>query len=312
MNKPKVVVISGSTASGKSELAYKIAKALNGIVINADSIQLYKDLPILSAQPNQEEQKYINHRLYSILSPYEQNDIFTWLQKAKKEIDDCFSLTKIPIVVGGTGMYVSKLINGINNLPSTDENLRNNLTQMYDNIGYDDFYKMVKSVDPESLITIKKNDKQRLIRIYEIYKLSGQKASQLKKLPNMLFYERKSIFHINIIPDRKLLYKRCEDRFKNIFSNVIIEVQNFIKNYPDIFDKYYPIQNTIGLIEIKKYLDNNFSYDETVYFSVKKTKNYAKRQFTWFKNQFKDVDFLLDHVPNIKDIKIIINKISEQ
>lgn len=311
MNKCKIVVISGATASGKSELAYKIANSLDGIVINADSIQLYKNLPILSAQPNQEEQKSVNHRLYSILSPYEQNDVFTWLQKAKKEIDDSFSLNKVPIVVGGTGMYISRLINGINNLPSTDENLRNDLTKIYDNIGYDNFYRMVKSIDPESLITIEKNDKQRLIRIYEIYKLSGQKASQLKKLPNMFFYERKNIFHINIIPNRELLYKRYEDRFKNIFDSVIIEVQSFIKNYPDIFEKYYPIQNTIGLLEIKKYLDNSFSYDETVYFSVKKIKNYAKRQFTWFKNQFKDVDFLLDHVPNMEDIKIIINKISE-
>lgn len=312
MDKYKIVIISGATASGKSKLAYEIANAFRGIIINADSMQLYKGLPLLSAQPSLDEQKVVDHKLYSVLSPYEQNDVFNWLKKTKKEIDDCILIGRIPIIVGGTGMYISRLVNGINNLPSTDETLRSNLNKMYDNIGYEEFYRMVESIDPESLVNIKKNDRQRLIRIYEIYKISGKKASNLRKQPNELFFERKNIFHINISLDREFLYKRCEIRFKNIFENALDEVQEFVKNYPDIFEKYYPIQNTIGLLEIKKYLDGYLGFDETIYSSIKKTKNYAKRQFTWFRNQFKDVDFLIDNVPNKDIIKILIDKISWQ
>ena len=309
MNK-KLLIISGITASGKSDLALNLSKSLNGIIINADSIQLYKGLPTLSAQPNNNDLIIAEHKLYSCLSPYESNSVFDWINMAIKEIENAFLVKKIPIVVGGTGMYISRLINGIRNAPSTNEDLRCELDDLYSKIGWDEFLKIVEKVDPESVAKLERNDKQRLIRVYEIYKLSGQKASDLENKPNKMFFERENIFHINIMPERNIIYTKCKNRFKNILNEAINEVKIFINNYPKIFDKYYTIQNTIGLIQIKKYLNNELNFEEMLESSLKETRHYAKRQYTWFKNQFKSVDFLFNEIPNITNINNLLKKIS--
>lgn len=301
----KIVVISGITASGKSKLALELAKNINGSIVNADSIQIYKGLPILSAQPDENDKLEVEHKLYGILEPEESNSVFRWLELVKESVEDILKKNKVPIIVGGSGMYISRLINGIREMPDTDEKLRNELNQLYDEIGWDDFFKMTENVDKESTLKLKKNDKHRLIKIYEVFKSSGKKLSDWEKLPNNTIFNPNNIMHINLSPDRKILYERCEERFKKINKNTIDEVKHFINNY-DIFDgKKYPILNTIGLLEIKNYLENKIDFDKMIFEVIKKTKNYAKQQYTWFNNQFKNLDFLIKEIPN----KTIINNL---
>lgn len=304
-----IVVISGPTASGKSFLALELAKIINGIVVNADAMQIYKGLPILSAQPTEEEKNIVSHELYGIFEPTESNSVFRWLELVKDTIKNVIKNGQIPIIVGGSGMYISRLINGIRDLPDTDENLRNELNTLYEEIGWDEFYKIVKNIDKESLINIKTNDKHRLIKIYEVYKISGKKLSDWEKLPNNSIFNQDDFFHINLSPNRDILYDRCKKRFDIMMKNAVDEVKNFTEHYNVFNGKKYPILSTIGLLEIKNYIDKKIDLDEAVNEAVKKTRNYAKRQYTWFRNQFKSLDFLINEIPNNVNINHIVESI---
>ena len=311
MKNKKIIVISGPTASGKSGLALQLAKKINGVILNADSMQIYKGLPILSAQPSSNDLQEVEHRLYNLLEPHESNSVFKWLELIKQNADDILNKQQVPIIVGGTGMYISRFIDGIKEMPDSDENLRNELNSLYDKIGWSEFYKMVQEVDEESLINIKKNDKHKLIRIYEIYKVSGKKLSYFESLPNKTLYDRNDIFHINIMPSRDEVYNSCNLRFKIMLEelNVVEEVKKFIKNNKDIFNTSSSMLHTIGLLEICDYLNGKIDYQRMYELSVKNTRNYAKRQFTWFRNQFKTLDILLNSIINKKNINDVLTKI---
>ena len=298
----KIIVISGTTASGKSSLAIDVAKKINGVIINADSMQIYEGLPILSAQPTEEDKKVVEHELYSVLKPYESNTVYKWLELVKNVIDNT---DKIPIVVGGTGMYISRLIDGIKFLPESNKEIRDYANNLYDELGWDDFYKIIEEIDKDSAINIKKNDKHRAVKIYEVYKISGKKLSYFESLPNEKLYN--NIYHININLNRDLLYKRCEERFRIMLINAIDEVKNFIM-FNEVKDEY-SITKTIGFKEIRDYIEKKITYNDMFCLSVKATKNYAKRQYTWFKNQFKYKDLVIEDLSDFKDV---VNKINKQ
>jgi tRNA dimethylallyltransferase len=298
----KVFVISGPTASGKTSLAIEVAKKFNGVVLNADSCQIYKGLPILSAQPNKEELSRVEHRLYGILEPTENNTVFKWLELIKRESEEIMAKNKNVVIVGGTGMYISRLIDGIIDLPSTDLKVRKELNELYEKIGGDEFYKKVYEIDEETVLRLNKNDKHRLIKVYEIYRICGRKMSSFKDKENKKLFSDEQIIHINLFPDREILYERCERRFLNMVNNdaVIDEVRLFIEKYKDILNngEHYYIYNTLGFREIRNYLEQKISIADAIHLSIRETKNYAKRQYTWFKNQFKNVDFLFKSVFN--------------
>ena len=311
MTNKKIIVISGPTASGKSGLAIHLAKKINGVILNADSMQIYKGLPILSAQPDYNDLQEVEHRLYNLLEPYESNSVFKWLELAKLNVDDILNKNQVPIIVGGTGMYISRFIDGIKEMPDSNIELRNELNALYDKIGWDEFYKLVQQVDEKSLINIKKNDKHKLIRIYEIYKISGKKLSYFEGLPNKTLYDRNNIFHINIIPEREETYNSCNLRFKIMLEElgVLDEVEQFIKHNTNIFNTSSSMLHTIGLLEIWDYLNGKIDYQRMFELSVKNTRNYAKRQFTWFRNQFKTLDILLNSIINKKNINDVLTRI---
>lgn len=312
-NNNKIIVISGPTASGKSAFAIELAKKLDGVIVNADSIQIYEGLPILSAQPDDKDKKEAEHRLYNIIKPKESNCVFNWLQLAKKNVDEILEKGQTPILVGGTGMYISRFINGIRPLPDTNMDNRNKINSLYEEIGWDKFYDMVKEVDEESVLKIKKNDKHKLIKTYEVYEISGKKLSYFESLPNELLYDRQNIFHINIMPKREDTYRFCEIRFKIMVEKlgVIEEVKNFLKNNEDVFNSNSSILHTIGLMEIKEYLEGKIDYDTMLELSIKDTRNYAKRQFTWFKNQFTDVNVRINTLINSSTVADVLKNTLE-
>lgn len=311
MNNKKIVIISGTTASGKTSYSINFAKKNNGVIINSDSMQIYEGLPKLSAQPSDEEKEGIEHLLFSYLQPYENCNVGLWLKLAKEKIDYCFNTGKTPIIVGGTGMYISKLINGISCIPEIPENIRNEVIQLYNEIGYDEFYKIALDIDEDYVKTLNQNDKQRLMRVVEIYKLTGKSIRHFQEQGNVNTFPKDIFFHININLPRDLLYERCLLRFKKMVSkeNVVEEIKNFLKKYPDIINNYknYSITNTIGLLEGVEYINNKITIDEFIEKSVKMTRNYAKRQYTWFNNQFSKFDMVINTVPNSETFVPIIS-----
>ena len=300
-NKKKIIIISGPTASGKTDYSIELARKYDGIILNADSIQIYKGLPILSSQPNDDDKKNIEHFFFSYLEPYQNCNVGMWLKLIEEKINFCFNNNKTPIIVGGTGMYISKLINGISQIPEIDQNTRKKTIKLYKEKGYDEFYKLALKIDPELTKKINKNDKQRLMRIIEVYNTTGKTITYFQNLGNKKIFDDNLFFHININPKRDILYKRCELRFKKMYEqyNCLDEIKNFIKTYPNIILNIneYSISKTIGLIDGIKFLKNEITLNDFLNNSIKLTKNYAKRQYTWFNNQFKKIDLIINEIP---------------
>ena len=302
MKSKKIIIISGATSSGKTKYSIDFAKKNNGIIINSDSMQIYKGLPKLSAQPSKQEMENIQHFLFSHLTPYENCNVGMWLKLVQEKIKYCFDNNKLPIVVGGTGMYISKLIDGISQIPEVSQEVRNDVVDLYNKIGYNNFFDMALKIDQDYVKNLNPNDKQRLMRVVEVYKMTGKSIKYFQEKGNITFYPKEMFFHININLPRDLLYERCFLRFKNMVEheNVIEEIKEFIKNYPDVIknSENFSITKTIGLMQGVEYLNGNTTLQEFIDNSVKITRNYAKRQCTWFNNQFAKFDLLINEVPN--------------
>ena len=302
MTSKKIIVISGPTASGKTKYSIDVANKNNGIIINADSMQIYKGLPILSAQPTDAEKNGIEHLLFSHLEPNENCNVGLWLKLAQEKIEYAFSKNKTPIIVGGTGMYISKLIDGISRIPEVSNDIRDEVIKLYEEIGHENFYKKALEIDEEYVKNLNSNDKQRLMRVVEVYKQTGKTIKYFQNLGNITLYPKDVFFHININPSRDILYNRCDLRFKKMVEDegVIEEIKNFVKKYPEIVknqDKY-SVCNTIGLREGIQFLNNEITMDDFINISVKITRNYAKRQYTWFNHQFDKFDLRIKEIPS--------------
>ncbi len=280
----KIFVISGATASGKSSLAIKFAKHKNISIINADSLQIYRDLPILSAQPPKEETSEVKHYLYSYLDYDQSSSVADWLKEVKKATKDSLESDLIPVIVGGTGMYISKLINGINKIPEISQEVKNSSIKIFENQGKDGLIQeMLKFNINED--EIKYTDPQRLMRQYQVLAQTNKPISYWYKQTPEYIIDPQKIIHINIEIDRKDLYDKCNKRFDiMIKQGAIEEVEKLISKIGDSND--YQVTKTLGYYEIRDYLNGLISKDEMINLSSQKTRNYAKRQLTWFRHQF--------------------------
>lgn len=299
----KVLIISGPTASGKSSLALEIAKQKKSVIINADSVQLYKELPILSAQPNKIELAQNHHKLYSILNYFEQSSLNLWLELAKQEIEKSFQNKKLPIIVGGTGLYLSKLIDGISPIPEIEAKTKQYCFDIFQNYGKEGLIKNLLELNdnPEKILKL---DKQRLLRRLEILKQTSKTLCHWQSLPLKTFFDKEDFIHINLNPSRDFLYQNCNKRFEVMLKNgAIEEVITLLKLTNNEID--FPIVRTIGFLEIKNYLDGVINKNNLIEISSQKTRNYAKRQLTWFRHQFKN-KIEIENVSH-ETIKLILN-----
>ena len=186
-----IIIISGPTGIGKSNLALSLAKKINGVIINADSMQIYKELKIISSQPSDRDKKIVSHELYSIRSICQSFSVMDWLELVEKKLDEIFNKNKIPIIVGGTGLYIKSAINGISKIPKVDKEVFDNCLKLFEKIGIIEFKKLVKKIDENFII--KNIDKQRLIRAYSVYLQTGKaisewyKSSEINKIYNTFF-----------------------------------------------------------------------------------------------------------------------------
>lgn len=232
MDKPKVIVIGGPTASGKSTLAVELAKKINGAIISADSMQIYKDMNIGTAKITEEEMQGINHYMIDFVSPSERYSVSSYKKEAEKCIEEILGQGKTPIICGGTGLYIDSLIYGIEFLEEEiDETYRSKLNEIAELEGLERLYNMAVEIDPEAMQKISKNDQKRIIRVLEIYHKTGKTKTQqdLESRKNGVKYDYR-VFAINM--DRQLLYDRINKRVDRMIDEGLIEeVKAIIESY---------------------------------------------------------------------------------
>lgn len=297
-----LIVIAGPTGIGKSSLAMSLAQDLSTDIISADSRQIYRDFDIGTAKPDNYEQALVKHHLIDIADPTENFTLAEYTERAKEVIDLVHNQNKIPMLVGGTGLYIKTLIEGFN-VPEVGPNteLRKDLTEIASTSdGAKSLYEKALSIDPQAMLKIHQNDLIRVIRVIEVFETTGKQFSTLVKKESEPVYD---LIYVGLDLEREKLYQRIGLRVdKMIELGLIDEVKNIINKYGNDL----PLLKTINYREIKEYLEDKLTLDETKELMKKNTRNFAKRQLTWFRhdpyiNFFKsedqnDVQIVREHV----------------
>lgn len=275
----KVIAIIGPTASGKSNFAEELAVKFNGAIINADSLQLYNHLRVLTARPTDND--VIPHKLYGVLHGDERANLAWWYREAVREIETAISNDLLPIAVGGTGMYLQALEKGIANIPNIPDELRKSLRDRYENASNTEIHSLLAELDPDAATRFNPSDKQRIMRALEV-KIHTGKSILAWQTENTKLAEL-AITWIVLQPDRQILYKRINSRFINMIDNgAIDEVKALVKMQ---LPQDHQIMKAVGVKELSAYLDGNMGLPEAITKAQQESRRYAKRQFTWIRNQ---------------------------
>ena len=277
MHKPKVIVICGPTASGKTALSIELAKKINGEIISCDSMQIYKDMNIGTAKVTEEEMQGIKHYMIDFVSPDERYSVADYKNDAEKIIEIIINKGKTPIIVGGTGLYVDSLIYNIEYPKiNLDEDYRQKLEKEVEEKGLKYLYDVAKKIDEQAVQKISINDKKRIMRVLEIYHATGKTKTEqeVESRKKEVKYDYK-IFAINM--DREKLYQRINLRVDKMIENGLIEeVENLQKQY-----NHFPTaMQGLGYKEVVEYLQNEITKDEMIEKIKQESRRYAKRQLT--------------------------------
>jgi len=279
----KIILIAGPTGSGKSEIALRLAKKINGEIINADSMQVYKEIKILSARP--ESYSNVSHYLYGNISVKNNFSAGEWLKKVKLNLNKIIKKKKQPIFVGGTGLYFKLLTEGISNIPKIPDSIRTKARKLNAKLGNDEFYDLLIKLDPLIHNRIKKNDTHRLIRAYEVVTFTKKSLIDWQK-KNKNYFSNYHFVKIFINPENSFLQKLLRLRLKKMFElGAVNEVKKFLKLK---INKTLPANKILGIEEIKKYLDKKIPLEQAFEETFIRTRRYAKRQRTWFRGHMKD------------------------
>jgi len=283
----KLILIAGPTASGKSKLAIEIARKIKGEIINADSMQVYKEFSILSSRPSKLDLKKVKHHLYGFQTAKKHFSTGVWLKLVKKQINLCLKNKKIPILVGGTGLYFEAITKGISKIPNISFKERNEIRELQKKLGQKKFYEKLLKLDPLIKNKIEPFDVQRSVRAYEVKKFTKKSIFKWFKLTKSEF-KQFQIFKIFIDTSRENLLKNISNRVNEMFkSDCIKEVKLFLRL--DI-EPSLSANKIIGVREIKDYLLGILSLKQTKELINIKTRQYAKRQVTWARSHMSDWD----------------------
>ena len=283
--KSKIILIYGPTASGKSKFAVRLAKKISGQIINTDSMQVYKELKVLTARPFKKDFQNVKHHLYGFQNAKKNFSTGDWLKLANQKILQCRKIKKIPILVGGTGLYFKALTDGLVNIPKIPINFRNKVRSLHKRVGQKKFFLKLIEIDPLIKNQINSLDVQRSLRAYEIK--SFTKKSMISWFKNTKSnYDHNDFFKICIDFPRKDLIDRINKRSENMIKlGAILEVKKFIKlKVP----KNKSLSKAIGISEIKQYLQKKIQTEQLIEKISIKTRQYAKRQSTWARGHMKD------------------------
>ena len=283
--KSKIILISGPTASGKSNFAIDLAKKLNGEIINTDSMQVYKELKILSARPLKKNYQKIKHHLYGFQSAKKIFSTGDWLKLAITKIFEIKERKKTPILVGGTGLYFKALTEGLVSIPEIPLKIKNKIRVLHKKLGQSKFYIKLLNLDPISKEKINPNDTQRTIRAYEVKLFTKKSIHQWFEDTKTVFQE-KDFYKIYIdFPRQELIHKIYQRVDEMLAGGAIPEVKRFIKLK---VKKDKTAKKAIGINEITEYLNKNKNLAETKEIIAIKTRQYAKRQSTWARGHMND------------------------
>ena len=308
MQKNKVIVICGPTASGKTRLSIELAKQINGEIVSCDSMQIYKDMTIGTAKPTQEEMQGIKHYLIDCVSPEIRYSVADYKKEATNAIKEIIAKGKVPIIVGGTGLYLESLIYGIEyNEIEIDIEYRKTLEEIEKNEGLEKLYEMAKQIDGKAIEKISQNDKKRIFRILEIYHSTGKTKTELevesrKNGPDYDYI----LFGINM--DRDKLYDRINRRVDIMIKEGLIEE---VKKLLNKYNEFPTAMQGLGYKEVVTYLDGKICKEKKKKKIKMETRRYAKRQITWFK-KYKNLKWL-NGLENVNEnIRIILEEYSEE
>lgn len=286
---PDAVLIAGPTASGKSSLALMIAQMVDGVIVNADSMQIYDGLQILSARPTIEEMAGIEHRLYGYVDPSERFSVGKWLDDAVAQIKDIRASGQCPILVGGTGLYFKALLEGLNDMPDIPSEIREYWKEEQERMGEAEaLHALLTECDPEMAATLKPGDTQRILRALEIFDATGK---------SLLYWQAQSAmrhdvsvaqdaWRLVLCPPREVVYKKIEDRFDQMVELGGIIEANYMCSLG--IDPILPAMKAIGVEHLSNYSKGELALDEAITLCKRDTRRYAKRQMTWIRNQMGD------------------------
>ena len=299
--KSKIILIYGPTASGKSKFAVQLAKKINGEIINTDSMQVYKELKILSARPSRIDCQNIKHHLYGFKCVKNSFSTGDWLKLTKKKILDLRKRKKTPILVGGTGLYFKALTNGLVNIPNIPIRFRTKVRSLHKKLGSKNFYLELIKLDPIVKNRIQSSDTQRCIRAYEVILFTQRSIYGWFKNTQSI-YEQKDFHKIYIDFPRNELLNRINLRAKEMIKNgAISEVKKFVQFK---VQKDKTANKAIGISEVREYLNKKIDINEVIEKISIKTRQYAKRQTTWARSNMQNWNKM-----NSKQLKIFLKKI---
>lgn len=305
MKRLPIIIIAGPTASGKSSLALTLAKTLDGAIINGDSMQLYKDLPILSACPTEEDYTMCEHLLYQKLDAAERCSAGEWLEMAEHAIHSIRASQKTPIIVGGTGLYLSALINGLAPIPPIPDEIKQKVEKALSPMSPEEAHDFLMEKDPESAKTLAANQMPRIRRALEILEATGISQKEWQKRPHCLRFQRNEMTVITLSPEREYLYERCNQRFDQMLElGGLEEMQSLMQHYSDL--SHLPILRVLGARELYEHIKGRLSLDLAKETAKQHTRRYAKRQLTWFRHQIAS-DHILEDI-NAEKLAIELKK----
>ena len=301
----KAVIICGPTGAGKSSLALNLAEKFEGVIINADSVQIYREIKILSGRPTSDDYRKAPHRLYGIMSIFKPCTLGIWRKMALETIKECELSGRLPIICGGTGLYIKFLLNELSAIPEISPSIKLEAREKLKELGNENFRELLSKNDPASASRIKSGDTNRLLRAWEVFTATTKPLSYWHKKSRKAGSQHK-FFKVCLMPERKALYSICDQRFLEFVEQGAVEEArafDFITASPEL-----PASKTLGLLELIKYTKGELELSDAIEQAQRTTRRYAKRQLTWFRHQL-DEDFLIQNLSCRKTVSDCFKKI---
>lgn len=282
-------IIAGPTASGKSARALEVAKQMDGEIVNCDSMQVYDGLHTLTAQPPEEDLKQATHHLYSCRHPNDVCSAGNWREMVEPLIQDILTREKTPIIVGGSGLYIKALTDGLSPMPDVPDEIRSAVVARYEKIGAIAFYDELLARDPVMAKRFHVNHKARIIRSMEVLEATGKSLAEWQELERLSPPQNWDFKIEIIIPERPILHDRCNKRFDWMLENgALEEVEEFTARIKSgEVKEAIPLTKALGYRELLAYIKGDLTREEACAGAKAKTRQYAKQQVTWFRNQMK-------------------------
>jgi len=279
-----LLILAGPTASGKSGLALAAADHFDGVVINSDSMQVYAELRIITARPSAEDEAHAPHELYGVMPAAERCSAGRWRELAVGAIEEAWAESKLPILVGGTGLYIKALLEGLSEIPEVPDGLRQEVIALHEALGPEAFHARVAEVDPEAAARLPSGDRQRLIRAYEVFLATGTPLTQWHQTAPATPDLAADTYTILLDPPRDELYARCDARLEQMLAKGALEEVGALMALS--LDPSLPAMKALGVPEFMAHLNGEKELEPALAAAQQSTRNFAKRQNTWFRNQF--------------------------